>query len=185
VLGDKATGSFLGGRSRAKASRPTPSNRSRQCARSRRHSNAKPELEIFADDVQCAHGATVGDLDQNQLFSAAARGLDPASARALLLEGFVGGLWDIDGGNQASPTPRARAEGHRMNIRHPNSASLRDRLTSARLALSRQRRDRAEAAAVIDAITRAYGHDYATVHRSVYERSAAMTASGAPARPPH
>ena len=56
--------------------------------------NAKPELEIFADDVKCAHGATVGELDPNQLFYAESRGLDPASARALLLEGFVMGLWD-------------------------------------------------------------------------------------------
>jgi Fe-S cluster assembly protein SufD len=56
--------------------------------------NAKPELEIFADDVKCAHGATVGELDKNQLYYAAARGLDPVSARALLLEGFVAGLWD-------------------------------------------------------------------------------------------
>ncbi|MFN2473355.1 MAG: SufD family Fe-S cluster assembly protein, partial [Sphingomicrobium sp.] len=56
--------------------------------------NAKPELEIYADDVKCAHGATVGELDREQLFYAAARGLGPADARALLLEGFVGGLWD-------------------------------------------------------------------------------------------
>ena len=56
--------------------------------------NSKPELEIYADDVKCAHGATVGELDREQLFYAAARGLDPATARALLLEGFVGGLWD-------------------------------------------------------------------------------------------
>jgi Fe-S cluster assembly protein SufD len=63
--------------------------------------NAKPELEIFADDVKCAHGATVGELDKNQLFYAAARGLDPVSARALLLEGFVAGLWDeIEGDDQ-------------------------------------------------------------------------------------
>ena len=56
--------------------------------------NAKPELEIFADDVKCAHGATVGELDENQLFYLASRGLPPAEARALLLEGFVMGLWD-------------------------------------------------------------------------------------------
>ena len=56
--------------------------------------NAKPELEIYADDVKCAHGATVGELDAMQLFYAAARGIDPATAKALLLEGFVGGLWD-------------------------------------------------------------------------------------------
>ena len=56
--------------------------------------NCKPELEIYADDVKCAHGATVGELDPMQLFYAESRGLDPASARALLLEGFVMGLWD-------------------------------------------------------------------------------------------
>ena len=56
--------------------------------------NAKPELEIYADDVKCAHGATVGELDPQQLFYAAARGMDPATAKAVLLEGFIGGLWD-------------------------------------------------------------------------------------------
>ena len=54
--------------------------------------NAKPELEIFADDVKCAHGAAVGELDQGALFYLAARGLSPAAARALLLEGMVGDL---------------------------------------------------------------------------------------------
>ena len=56
--------------------------------------NCKPELEILADDVRCAHGATVGELDAMQLFYAECRGLDPAGARALLLEAFVMGLWD-------------------------------------------------------------------------------------------
>jgi Fe-S cluster assembly protein SufD len=64
ILGGTATGSYLG------------------------------KVEIYADDVKCAHGATVGELDREQLFYAAARGLDPATARALLLEGFIGGLWD-------------------------------------------------------------------------------------------
>jgi len=44
--------------------------------------------------VKCAHGATVGELDAMQLFYAESRGLDPMSARALLLEGFVMDLWD-------------------------------------------------------------------------------------------
>jgi Fe-S cluster assembly protein SufD len=56
--------------------------------------NCKPELEIYADDVKCAHGASVGELDPDQLFYALSRGLDPASAKALLLEGFVMQLWD-------------------------------------------------------------------------------------------
>ncbi len=51
--------------------------------------NAKPELEIFADDVKCAHGATVGELDRQALFYLASRGLPPAPARALLTRAFV------------------------------------------------------------------------------------------------
>ncbi|MEN3974967.1 Fe-S cluster assembly protein SufD [Emcibacter sp. SYSU 3D8] len=51
--------------------------------------SSKPELEIFADDVKCAHGATVGELDKDMLFYMQARGLEPKAARALLVEGFV------------------------------------------------------------------------------------------------
>ncbi|MFW2831246.1 SufD family Fe-S cluster assembly protein [Sphingomonas sp. ID0503] len=51
--------------------------------------NAKPELEIFADDVKCAHGATVGELDRNALFYLAQRGLPPADGQALLTRAFV------------------------------------------------------------------------------------------------
>ena len=48
----------------------------------------KPELEIFADDVVCGHGATVGALDPQQLFYAMARGLPRRDAETLLLEAF-------------------------------------------------------------------------------------------------
>jgi Fe-S cluster assembly protein SufD len=51
--------------------------------------NAKPELEIFADDVKCAHGATVGELDRDALFYMASRGVPLADARALLTRAFV------------------------------------------------------------------------------------------------
>lgn len=50
----------------------------------------KPELEIFADDVVCGHGATVGALDEEQLFYLRARGLPKAEAETLLLEAFAG-----------------------------------------------------------------------------------------------
>ena len=103
VLGQTATGSFLGRIEVAREGQQTDAEQSVKAMLLDRGAtaNAKPELEIFADDVKCAHGATVGELDRNQLFYAAARGLDPASARALLLEGFVGGLWDdIDGDDQ-------------------------------------------------------------------------------------
>lgn len=52
--------------------------------------NNKPELEIFADDVQCAHGATCGELDEDLLFYLRARGLPRPEAEALLLESFLG-----------------------------------------------------------------------------------------------
>jgi Fe-S cluster assembly protein SufD len=51
--------------------------------------NAKPELEIFADDVKCAHGAAVGELDENALFYLESRGVTPDEARALLTRAFV------------------------------------------------------------------------------------------------
>jgi len=51
--------------------------------------NAKPELEIFADDVKCAHGATVGELDRNALFYLASRGIPEAEAKGLLTGAFV------------------------------------------------------------------------------------------------
>jgi Fe-S cluster assembly protein SufD len=51
--------------------------------------NNKPELEIFADDVQCGHGATCGRLDKDQLFYLMARGLPRREAESLLIEGFA------------------------------------------------------------------------------------------------
>ena len=51
--------------------------------------DTKPELEIYADDVKCAHGATVGQLDENALFYLVSRGIRPETARALLIKAFV------------------------------------------------------------------------------------------------
>ena len=50
---------------------------------------AKPELEIYADDVECAHGNTSGALDDDQLFYMRQRGLPEKTARALLTQAFV------------------------------------------------------------------------------------------------
>jgi Fe-S cluster assembly protein SufD len=50
----------------------------------------KPELEIFADDVQCGHGATAGDLDEDLLFYLRARGIPAKEAEALLIQAFIG-----------------------------------------------------------------------------------------------
>ncbi|MEQ7873656.1 SufD family Fe-S cluster assembly protein [Sphingomonas sp. ASV193] len=96
VLGDTATGSYLGKVAVARGADGTDGEQSVKAMLLNRGAtaNAKPELEIYADDVKCAHGATVGELDPNQLFYAMARGMDPATAKAVLLDGFVGGLWD-------------------------------------------------------------------------------------------
>jgi Fe-S cluster assembly protein SufD len=51
--------------------------------------NSKPELEIFADDVKCSHGATVGALDAEQLFYLRSRGIPEAEARAMLVRAFL------------------------------------------------------------------------------------------------
>ncbi len=56
--------------------------------------DAKPELEIYADDVSCAHGNTVGSLDEDALFYIRSRGIPEAEARALLMEAFVGAVVD-------------------------------------------------------------------------------------------
>lgn len=52
--------------------------------------DAKPELEIYADDVQCAHGNSVGSLDEDALFYIRTRGVPDAAARAMLTTAFVG-----------------------------------------------------------------------------------------------
>ena len=51
--------------------------------------NAKPELEIFADDVKCAHGAAIGQMDETARFYMAARGIPPEVAKKLLVRAFV------------------------------------------------------------------------------------------------
>lgn len=56
--------------------------------------DAKPELEIYADDVQCAHGNTVGALDEAALFYARTRGIPEDEARAMLTEAFLGEVID-------------------------------------------------------------------------------------------
>ena len=54
--------------------------------------DTKPELEIYADDVKCGHGATVGQLDDAALFYLRTRGLDKDEARRLLTQAFAAGI---------------------------------------------------------------------------------------------
>ena len=52
--------------------------------------DTKPQLEIYADDVKCTHGATIGQIEENALFYLRSRGIDEREARRLLLEAFAG-----------------------------------------------------------------------------------------------
>jgi len=56
--------------------------------------DTKPELQIFADDVKCAHGATVGDLDKNAVFYLQSRGIPTDQATSLLIEAFIAEIFD-------------------------------------------------------------------------------------------
>lgn len=56
--------------------------------------NAKPELEIYADDVKCSHGATTGQLDDDAMFYMRSRGISEAQAKSLLIEAFIGELFE-------------------------------------------------------------------------------------------
>jgi Fe-S cluster assembly protein SufD len=96
VVGGKATGSYLGKVAVARGAQKTDAAQSVKAMLLDRTAtaNAKPELEIFADDVKCAHGATVGELDQAALFYLASRGLPPAEAKQLLLQAFVAGVFE-------------------------------------------------------------------------------------------
>ena len=55
----------------------------------RAEANTKPQLEIYADDVKCSHGASVGPLDANELFYLMSRGLPKERAISMLSRGFV------------------------------------------------------------------------------------------------
>ncbi len=59
--------------------------------------DAKPELEIFADDVICGHGATAGDLDRDHLFYLRSRGIPEREAKSLLIAAFVGEAFEAIG----------------------------------------------------------------------------------------
>ncbi|OYX10717.1 MAG: hypothetical protein B7Z15_13240 [Rhizobiales bacterium 32-66-8] len=69
----------------------------------------KPELEIFADDVQCGHGATAGDLDEDLLFYLKARGIPAKEAEAMLIEAFVGEALEFVENDDLRDTLIARA----------------------------------------------------------------------------
>ena len=72
--------------------------------------DAKPELLIYADDVQCAHGNTIGALDEDAIFYARQRGIPDEEARAMLTEAFIGEVIDRIGHEGAREAARAWAQ---------------------------------------------------------------------------
>lgn len=91
VLGGRAVGSYLGQVAVAREAQKTDAEQSFKALLLARGAtaNAKPELEIFADDVKCAHGASIGELDKAALFYLESRGIAPRDAQALLAQAFV------------------------------------------------------------------------------------------------
>ena len=75
--------------------------------------DSQPQLEIYADDVKCTHGSTVGPIDQTQLYYLRSRGLSPEAARSILTYGFGAEILD--------------------RMRHPGVRDRLDRLVRARL----------------------------------------------------
>ena len=91
VLTDKARGVFNGCIHVAQAAQKTSAeltNRNLLLSQGA-EINTKPELEIYADDVKCAHGSTTGQLDANAMFYLLSRGVAPAEARNMLVQAFA------------------------------------------------------------------------------------------------
>ena len=75
--------------------------------------NAKPELEIYADDVKCSHGCTIGQFDEEALFYARSRGIGEKEAKAMLVHAFIGDVLE----GFAVAEVRIEVE-HRLAIKH-------------------------------------------------------------------
>ncbi|MEG2514098.1 MAG: Fe-S cluster assembly protein SufD [Bacteroidaceae bacterium] len=96
VLDDESVGAFSGKVLVREGAQHTASQQTNRnlCATRQARMFTQPQLEIYADDVKCSHGATVGQLDENALFYMQARGLSPKEARLLLMFAFVNEVID-------------------------------------------------------------------------------------------
>ena len=96
ALNDAARGVFQGNIYVAKGADGTDGNMTNRTIllSDKCEMDTKPQLEIYADDVKCAHGATIGELEEDALFYLRARGIPERKARELLVEGFVTEAFD-------------------------------------------------------------------------------------------
>ena len=96
MLNDRARAVFNGKivvRKEAQKTDAQQSNRNLMLSRDA-EIDSKPQLEILADDVRCAHGTTIGQLEEDEMFYLRSRGLDRTVARRLLVRGFAGEILD-------------------------------------------------------------------------------------------
>lgn len=123
VLDDHARGSFLGRILVRKGSDKTDAHQTDRnlCLTPDARMIARPELEIYADDVKCSHGATVGQLDQQAMFYMRTRGIPESEARMLLMFAFMADV--IDG---------IRIEPLRDRLRHLVEKRFRGELTQCK-----------------------------------------------------
>ena len=91
VLGEESTAVFQG---KVRVEKLAQKTEAKQMSRAimlsdKAVSNSKPELEIYADDVICGHGATVGELDEDQIFYLSSRGVSKQKAKVILIDAFL------------------------------------------------------------------------------------------------
>ena len=108
VLADRARGVFQGKIEVAREAQKTDGYQMNQALLLSPYAevDSKPELEIFADDVKCSHGATVGELDAEQMFYLRSRGIPDAEAKSILVRAFLAEALDA----VADETIRAHLE---------------------------------------------------------------------------
>lgn len=96
ILEDKSTAAFTGRIYVAEGAQKTDAvqtNRNLLLSNTSK-ATARPQLEIYADDVKCTHGATIGELDQEAMFYLQARGIPADAARSMLVQAFAGEILD-------------------------------------------------------------------------------------------
>ena len=98
--------------------------------------DTKPQLEIYADDVKCTHGATIGQIEENALFYLRSRGIDEVSARRFLLRAFAGECVD-----RMKPGP---ARDHAEHLVHDHILSVANHLPAKPDAKVKQNKRRLE-----------------------------------------
>ncbi len=147
--------------------------------------DTKPQLEIYADDVKCSHGATVGRIDEEQLFYLRSRGIEQQAAQQMILYAFAA---ELTGGYPQRRAQRAGAGAYWTAFagRHSMTFSV-EQVRADFPVLNREVNgqplvylDSAASAqkpeAVIGAEAEFYRHGYAAVHRGIHTLSAEATA---------